>query len=46
MKKIYDSPEFDFIKFSLTEDVLNDSRTEGGAGGGDFGSDDNFGSGD
>ena len=36
MKKTYTSPEFDFFKFTVT-DVICDSRTEGGGGGGDWG---------
>ena len=36
MKKYYDSPEFDLIEIMVT-DVICDSRTEGGGGGGDWG---------
>lgn len=36
MKKTYTSPEFDLFNFVVT-DVICDSRTEGGGGGGDWG---------
>ena len=36
MKRKYDSPEFDLLKFSVA-DVICDSRTEGAGGGGDWG---------
>ena len=37
MKKTYETPELEYIKFSITTSVLTDSRTEGGGGGGDWG---------
>ena len=36
MKKKYDSPEFDLLRIAVA-DVICDSRTEGGGGGGDWG---------
>ena len=36
MKKNYVSPEFDLLAIAVI-DVICDSRTEGGAGGGDWG---------
>ena len=36
MKKTYTSPEFDLLAIAVT-DVICDSRTEGGGGGGDWG---------
>ena len=36
MKRKYDSPEFDLLKFSVA-DVICDSRTENAGGGVDFG---------
>lgn len=42
MKKTYESPEFKFFEVSLV-DVICDSRTEGGAGGGDWGGTGEFG---
>ena len=45
MEKTYEIPEFTVIEVTLT-DVLSDSRTEGGAGGGDWGGTGEFGDGD
>lgn len=42
MKKPYDSPGFELVKLKPI-DVICDSRTEGGAGGGDWGDDGDFG---
>lgn len=36
MKNKYDSPELELLRFSVA-DVICDSRTEGGGGGGDWG---------
>lgn len=44
MKKPYYSPEFELLKLSVT-DVICDSRTESGAGGGDWGESGEFGEG-
>lgn len=44
MKKSYSSPEFELLKLALT-DVICDSRTESGAGGGDWGESGEFGGG-
>lgn len=44
MKRIYDSPKFELIKLEMT-DVICDSRTESGAGGGDWGGEGEFGEG-
>ena len=41
MKRIYDSPEFELFKLSVI-DVICDSRTESGAGGGDWGGNGEF----
>ena len=44
MKKTYETPELEYIKFSITTSVLTDSRTEGGGGGVDWGNgESNFG---
>ena len=42
MKRIYDSPEFEMIKLELTDAICIDSKTEGGAGGGDWGGNGEF----
>ena len=44
MKKSYESPKLEWIKLKAT-DIICDSRTEGGAGGGDWGGDGDFGEG-
>jgi len=36
VKKEYTNPEFELIKLSVA-DIICDSRTEGGGGGGDWG---------
>lgn len=42
MKKTYDSPEFELVKL-IAADVICDSRTESGAGGGSWGDSGEFG---
>jgi hypothetical protein len=42
MKKTYESPEFNVHEVTLV-DIICDSKTEGGAGGGDWGGGGEFG---
>lgn len=43
MKKTYESPEFEVFDIAMDVDVICASKTEGGAGGGDWGGSGDFG---